>query len=108
MPGCRNAKRWQDVQEILAADIDVVTTLNIRHLESLADVVWPDHRDPGSRSACWPECAHQPRGSGHAPQPGRTGAADQHRGGRSQGGVRGPRRRRRGRKPTARYRSPAP
>ncbi|MEU7607210.1 DUF4118 domain-containing protein, partial [Streptomyces sp. NPDC041003] len=32
-------KRWQDVEDILAAGIDVVTTLNIQHLESLSDVV---------------------------------------------------------------------
>ncbi|WP_327074536.1 DUF4118 domain-containing protein [Kitasatospora purpeofusca] len=39
VPGGRNAKRWQDVQELLAAGIDVATTLNIQHLESLSDVV---------------------------------------------------------------------
>jgi two-component system sensor histidine kinase KdpD len=32
VPGCRNAKRWQDVDELLDAGIDVVTTLNIQHL----------------------------------------------------------------------------
>ncbi|MGW7001800.1 ATP-binding protein [Streptomyces sp. NPDC054933] len=39
IPGGRNAKRWQDIEELLAAGIDVVTTLNIQHLESLNDVV---------------------------------------------------------------------
>ncbi|KAB8183297.1 DUF4118 domain-containing protein [Nonomuraea phyllanthi] len=39
VPGSRNAKRWQDVDEILDAGIDVVSTLNIQHLESLNDVV---------------------------------------------------------------------
>ncbi|MGP8001108.1 MAG: universal stress protein [Streptosporangiaceae bacterium] len=39
VPGCRNAKRWQDVGELLDAGIDVVSTLNIQHLESLNDVV---------------------------------------------------------------------
>lgn len=39
VPGVRNAKRWQDVEELLAAGIDVVTTVNIQHLESLNDVV---------------------------------------------------------------------
>ncbi|WP_438484902.1 DUF4118 domain-containing protein [Streptomyces sp. S186] len=39
VPGTRNAKRWQDVEELLAAGIDVVTTLNVQHLESLNDVV---------------------------------------------------------------------
>ncbi|WP_027504983.1 sensor histidine kinase [Rhodococcus sp. UNC23MFCrub1.1] len=38
-PGSRNAKRWQDVEEFLAAGIDVVSTLNVQHLESLNDVV---------------------------------------------------------------------
>jgi two-component system sensor histidine kinase KdpD len=37
--GCRHAKRWQDVQELLHAGIDVWTTLNVQHLESLNDVV---------------------------------------------------------------------
>ena len=39
-PGSRHAKRWQDVEEILAAGIDVWTTLNVQHLESLLEVVW--------------------------------------------------------------------
>src|SRR5246127_1169755 len=38
-PGCRHAKRWQDVEELLAAGIDVYSTINIQHLESLNDVV---------------------------------------------------------------------
>jgi two-component system sensor histidine kinase KdpD len=38
-PGSRNPKRWQDVQELLDAGIDVLTTLNIQHLESLGDVL---------------------------------------------------------------------
>ncbi|WP_169945416.1 sensor histidine kinase KdpD [Microbispora sp. H11081] len=39
VPGSRNAKRWQDVEEILDAGIDVVSTVNIQHLESVNDVV---------------------------------------------------------------------
>ena len=39
VPGSRNAKRWQDVEELLDAGIDVITTVNIQHLESLNDVV---------------------------------------------------------------------
>ena len=35
----RNEKRWQDVEELLDAGIDVITTLNIQHLESVNDVV---------------------------------------------------------------------
>jgi len=38
-PGSRHAKRWQDVAELLQAGIDVWTTLNVQHLESLSDVV---------------------------------------------------------------------
>jgi two-component system sensor histidine kinase KdpD len=37
--GCRHPKRWQDVQELLDAGIDVYSTLNVQHLESLKDVV---------------------------------------------------------------------
>ena len=39
IPGSRNTKRWRDVEELLAAGIDVITTVNIQHLESLGDVV---------------------------------------------------------------------
>jgi two-component system sensor histidine kinase KdpD len=38
-PGSRNEKRWQDVEELLAAGIDVLSTVNIQHLESLNDIV---------------------------------------------------------------------
>ncbi|WP_340538123.1 DUF4118 domain-containing protein [Nocardioides sp. GXZ039] len=38
VPGSRHTKRWQDVEELLAAGIEVVTTVNIQHLESLNDV----------------------------------------------------------------------
>ena len=39
VPGSRNEKRWQDVDELLDAGITVISTLNIQHLESLNDVV---------------------------------------------------------------------
>ncbi len=39
-PGSRHPKRWQDVEELLKAGINVWTTLNVQHLESLVDVVW--------------------------------------------------------------------
>jgi two-component system, OmpR family, sensor histidine kinase KdpD len=39
VPGSRNAKRWQDIQELLDAGIVVITTVNIQHLESINDVV---------------------------------------------------------------------
>ncbi|MBR8459919.1 sensor histidine kinase KdpD [Burkholderia dolosa] len=39
VPGARHLKRWQDVYELLDAGIDVYTTVNVQHLESLNDVV---------------------------------------------------------------------
>ncbi len=39
VPGSRNTKRWEDIEELLDAGITVLTTVNIQHLESLNDVV---------------------------------------------------------------------
>src|SRR6266511_1529451 len=39
VPGSRNEKRWQDIEKVLAAGIDVISTVNIQHLESINDVV---------------------------------------------------------------------
>ncbi|MFE3225123.1 ATP-binding protein [Nocardia sp. NPDC059228] len=39
VPGSKHEKRWQDVQDLLNAGIDVVSTVNVQHLESLNDVV---------------------------------------------------------------------
>jgi len=39
IPGSRHEKRWQDVEELLAAGITVLSTVNVQHLESLNDVV---------------------------------------------------------------------
>ena len=38
-PGCRHEKRYQDVEELLCAGIDVYTTVNVQHIESLNDMV---------------------------------------------------------------------
>src|SRR5262249_1468957 len=38
-PGLTHAKRWQDVEQLLQAGIDVYTTLNVQHLESLNDII---------------------------------------------------------------------
>ena len=38
-PGSRHPKRWQDVEDLLAAGIDVISTVNTQHIESLEDVV---------------------------------------------------------------------
>src|SRR5579884_2185028 len=40
VPGSERAKRWEDVELLLDAGIDVITTMNIQHLESLNDQVW--------------------------------------------------------------------
>jgi two-component system sensor histidine kinase KdpD len=39
VPGLRHAKRWEDVEDLRAAGIDVITTLNVQHLESVKDLV---------------------------------------------------------------------
>src|SRR5881398_2832215 len=39
VPGSRHEKRWQDVEELLEAGIDVISTVNVQHLESVNDVV---------------------------------------------------------------------
>ena len=39
VPGVHRAKRWEDVLDILASGIEVISTLNIQHIESLNDVV---------------------------------------------------------------------
>jgi two-component system sensor histidine kinase KdpD len=39
VPGARHEKRWQDIEEIIGAGIDVFTTVNVQHFESLNDIV---------------------------------------------------------------------
>src|SRR5580765_910594 len=39
VPGAKHEKRWQDVEDLLGAGIDVISTVNIQHLESVNDVV---------------------------------------------------------------------
>jgi two-component system, OmpR family, sensor histidine kinase KdpD len=38
--GMRNEKRWQDIEEVLAAGVDVISTVNVQHLESLNDAIF--------------------------------------------------------------------
>jgi two-component system sensor histidine kinase KdpD len=40
VPGSERAKRWEDVQVLLDAGINVLTTMNVQHIESLNDLVW--------------------------------------------------------------------
>src|SRR6478609_8916232 len=39
VPGSRNEKRWQDIEELLASGVEVISTVNVQHLESMNDVV---------------------------------------------------------------------
>jgi two-component system sensor histidine kinase KdpD len=50
-PGSRHAKRWQDVLELRDAGIDVYTTVNVQHLESLNDLERPRRQDHGGDRA---------------------------------------------------------
>ncbi len=59
-PGSRHPKRYQDVEELLGAGIDVYTTLNIQHLESLNDVVAPHHPHPRARDGARLACSTRP------------------------------------------------
>ena len=52
VPGSRDEKRWQDVEELLDAGIDVITTVNIQHLESLNDVIERITGHPASARPC--------------------------------------------------------
>ena len=49
-PGCRHTKRYQDVEELLQAGINVYTTVNVQHLESLNDLVTSITGDRGERT----------------------------------------------------------
>ena len=49
VPGSPREKRWEDVHELLDAGIDVLTTMNVQHLESLNDQIWQITGDPGPR-----------------------------------------------------------
>ena len=60
VPGSRHEKRWQDVEELLDAGIDVMTTLNVQHLESLNDAV------EAITSVSQPETVRQPARPGAA------------------------------------------
>ena len=44
IPGSKNEKRWQDVLEILDAGINVISAVNIQHIESINDEVFRHHR----------------------------------------------------------------
>ncbi len=49
-PARRRTKRWEDIEAILDAGIDVITTVNVQHLESLNDALHADHRGRATRN----------------------------------------------------------
>ena len=63
VPGSRNEKRWQDVEEMLDAGIDVISTVNVQHLESLNDVVEKVTGVPQRETSRTPSCAPPTRWS---------------------------------------------
>ena len=66
-PGSRHPKRYLDVEELLAAGIDVYTTVNIQHLESLNDVVAQITRRPRARDRARPDRRRGRRDRTHRP-----------------------------------------
>ena len=72
-PGMRNEKRYQDIDEILDAGIDVISTVNVQHLESLNDAIFELTERPRPRDVPRP---HPRRGGrGRARRPHARGAA---------------------------------
>ena len=69
-PAPRHPKRWQDVEELLDAGINVWTTVNVQHLESLNDLVVPDHRRPPARDAARPRLRRSRRHRADRPAAG--------------------------------------
>jgi hypothetical protein len=65
-PGSKNPQRWQDVEELLAAGIIVITSLNLQHIEERREAVEKDHRQArhGNRSRAIPlqRRRNRPRG----------------------------------------------
>ena len=59
-PGTKNEKRFQDVLEILDAQINVISTINIQHLEAIAEKVQTASRASRSVSACPTTCSASP------------------------------------------------
>ncbi|STI77047.1 two-component sensor kinase [Escherichia coli] len=68
-PGSRHPKRWQDIEELLEAGIDVFTTVNVQHLESLNDVVSgvTGNSGTGNRARSFFRCRRRRSAGGLAP-----------------------------------------
>ena len=131
VPGSRNEKRWQDVEELLEAGITSISTLNIQHLESVNDVVEQitgikqretipdavvrradqielvDMAPRGDPARGWPT-ATSTRRSGSTPRSATTSAREPRRAARARAPLgRRPRRRGAGRLPRAARHRPA-
>ena len=76
-PGSRHPKRWQDVDELLAAGIDVYTTVNVQHLERLNDVVGGITGHRGARDRARPRVRRRRRGRARRPAARRPARAPQ-------------------------------
>jgi len=74
-PGATNEKRWQDVEAMLDAGIDVITTVNIQHLESVNDVVAKSRASLSKRPYRIPRCATRSRSSSLTLRPKRSADA---------------------------------
>ncbi len=74
VPGSRNAKRYQDVEELLTAGITVITTLNIQHLEGLNDIIG-DHRRAAARDTARSRAGRSRRGGAGRHLPRRAAGA---------------------------------
>ncbi|GAA5148575.1 DUF4118 domain-containing protein [Pseudonocardia eucalypti] len=92
-PGSKHEKRWQDIDELLAAGIDVLSTVNVQHLESLNDVVqkitgvrqretvpddWVREADQIELVDITPEALRQRMAQGHIYRPEKIDAALSH------------------------------
>ena len=88
-PGSRNEKRYQDIDEILEAGIDVISTVNIQHLESLNDTIFELTDDPGPRDLPRPRPRRSRRGRARRPRARGAPAATRGGQGLSEGAGRG-------------------
>ena len=69
-PGMRNEKRYQDIDEVLDAGIDVISTVNVQHLESLNDAIFELTERPRPRDVPGPDPRRGGRGRPRRPRPG--------------------------------------
>ena len=68
-PGAEHPKRYEDIADVLDAGIDVFSTVNVQHLETLNDQVAELTRDPGARDVSGLGACRRRRGGAHRPHP---------------------------------------